>query len=159
MSERAPTRAARAWLVLLLAVLAVTACTTPPARMSGPEGFARSGTGEYIGAISPEGVLFRLRWEANDPPQDLEFWSVALERHLVDSGYLRLDSGAFAAPAGEGTWHEWLAPVADEDWVYLTAIVVTGPWILVAEAAGPWDLYDAHRDSVRSSLETIEARR
>jgi hypothetical protein len=148
----------RAWLpvltgaTLLLAVLG--ACATPPPVMP-PEGFAVYDDPEVVRAVSPEGVRFRVRYEAHEPEQTLEFWREALRRHLERSGYGLLEEESFSAAAGEGALFEWVAPVGTEDWVYLIAVVPAGDQLIVAEAAGPAELYRGRRRAIAESLESI----
>ena len=63
----------------------------------------------------------------------------------------------FSSPAGDGRSFEWIAPVGEDDWVYLTAIVVADDEILIAEAAGPVEIYEARRSAITAALETITA--
>lgn len=151
-------RSRSAGLVELAALLAVSAllagCVTAPT-VATPEGFASYPEADAPLAVSPEGVGFRVRTVANEPPQELAFWAEALSRHMVDSGYLPYARESFSSPAGTGVAFEWMAPVGADDWVYLTAIVVTDETILIAEAAGPASIYEQHREAVRAALETI----
>jgi hypothetical protein len=144
--------------VLTALVLMLAGCAATP-EADVPAGFAefpeRSGTL----AISPEGVGFEIRVTDNEPEQDLAFWAEALERHMIDSGYLLYEQRSFVALAGEGTAFEWLAPVGSDDWLYLTAIVVEGDAIVIAEAAGPYEFYQEHRDDMLAALETISVDR
>lgn len=141
-------------VVGLAAILAVSCTTTPT--VDTPAGFAGFESAELPTAISAEGVGFRLRSVENEPAQTLDFWAHALERHLTESGYLPRERTPFRAPAGDGIAFEWIAPVGADDWAYLVAIVVTGTEILIAEAAGPVELYDRHRAALGEALETID---
>ena len=148
-------RAAPRLVMLLLAiVLALASCVTAP-KVETPDGFAAYTDAEHPQALSPEGVAFSVRSVANEPEQDLGFWADAMERHMVESGYLQYHADSFTAPAGPGRSFEWIAPVNDEDWIYLTAIVVSGEQILIAEAAGPFELYEHHRAALQRALETM----
>ena len=142
-------------LIVLLAASSLLAGCVTGATVATPQGFASFTDAELSAAMSPEGVGFRLRTVTNDPPQDLAFWSEAISRHMVDSGYLPYAQGSFSSPAGDGEALEWMAPVGEDDWVYLTAIVVSGEEIYVAEAAGPTSIYSHHREAVLAALETI----
>ena len=147
------SRSAR--IVLAIGSLVVLAgCVTAPS-VETPRGFASYEPTEVIAAVSPEGVGFRLRAVDNDPIQSLGFWSEALSRHMTDSGYLLYAHGDFTCPAGPGEAFEWVAPVGEVDWIYLTAIVVAGERILIAESAGPVDVYRERRAAVVAALGTI----
>jgi hypothetical protein len=153
-------RPVRAWLptvagaTLLLAIL--SACETPPP-VTPPTGFAVYDETEVVRAVSPEGVRFRVHYEDHEPEQSLEFWQEALRRHLDRSGYGLLSEAKFSAVAGDGVLFEWVAPVGAEDWVYLTAVVPAGDRLIVAEAAGPAELYSERREAIREGLESIGA--
>lgn len=151
-------RPVRAWLqpvagaTLLLAIL--SACATSPP-VTPPTGFAVYDEAEIVRAVSPEGVRFRVHYEPHEPEQSLEFWQEALRRHLDRSGYGLLFEATFSAVSGDGVLFEWVAPVGAEDWVYLTAVVPAGDRLIVAEAAGPSELYSERREAIRGSLESI----
>lgn len=149
---------ALAYAALAAVALAVAGCAAVPVA-DAPAGFAEFSDTEEPTALSPEGVGFRVRAVENEPEQTLEFWSEALERHLVESGYVLRDRRGFSSPAGDGVAFEWIAPVGDADWTYLTAIVVADEAILLAEAAGPVELYETHRPALETALTTIDARR
>lgn len=158
---RAAARAAAATLCskgivfLPLIILFAVSCVTQRPVAEKPSGFAEfSATTDY-GAISPEGVALRIRSIENEPLQTLEFWSEALKVHLLKSGYALLSEDGFSAPVGEGTYFEWIAPVEGEDWVFLTALAVSDSDIILAEAAGEYQLYQEYRDALMESISTI----
>lgn len=136
-------------------VLVMIGCVTPPIAMDTPEGFATFSDTDVVRAISPEGVLVRARTVPNDPAQSLEFWAEALERQLTESGYLLVERSDFTIDATDGVLMEWLAPVSEDDWIYLTAISVMDSQITIVEAAGPTDHYDTYSAAIRRSLESL----
>ena len=144
-------------ILTLCALLLLGACSR--VKVEGPEGFAKQRTrGEYR-ALSPEGMLFRVRTVKNYPRKDLIFWKQALRRHLTDEGYHLLDEGeAFSTDRHEGIMYEWAVPYAENDYIFLTALVPMGGRIIIVEAAGEHSLYALHRRSMRKSLETISRR-
>ena len=144
----------RTALGILLCVAAITGCATT-ASMNTPDGFARFEDPEEYRVVTPEGIFLRVRVEQNRPEQSLEFWAEALAHHLSNSGYTLVEQSRFQAAAGSGTWFEWLAPVGQDDWIFLTAIVVAGEQIVVVESAGPYDHYQAYREAVRAELSSI----
>jgi hypothetical protein len=147
---------AKKTVVPLIVLVLAGSCITPPEPvLERPGGFALFTGTESYQAISPEGVVLELRVLENEPPQDLAFWTEALETHLTRAGYRQRRKESFSSPAGEGISFEWIAPVAGEDWVYLTAFVVEGERIALVEAAGPYAQYTLHRDSLMASLATL----
>ena len=126
-----------------------------------PAGYAEAGAardGSYR-ALSPEGLPFRVRSFRNEPAKDLGFWGEALKSHLVKEGYRPNGEGrSFQAGNLPGSAQEWVVPYGQESYVYLTALVVAGDRILLAEAGGPYKLYAEYRPSLQESLESIRPR-
>ena len=145
----------RAAAVAVILTSMMIGCVTPPITMDTPDGFAAFSDTDVVRAISPEGVLIRARTVPNDPAQSLEFWAEALERQLTESGYLLVEKSDFTIDADDGVLMEWLAPVSEDDWIYLTAISIVESQIAVVEAAGPTDHYDTYRTAIRKSLESL----
>lgn len=139
-------------------LIVLGSCTTPAVVFEVPQGFARYQENGRQGAISPEGVLLSAYKTENEPEQSLEFWAEALELQLTEAGYLLLVDGEFSTPQVDGRYFEWMAPLGEEDWVYLTAFCVDGGSIGVIEAAGPYETYDRYRQRIRESLETVTIR-
>jgi len=142
-------------LVAVSLAIMMVGCVTPPIAMDTPDGFAAFSDTDVVRAISPEGVLVRARTVPNDPAQSLEFWAEVLERQLTESGYLLVGKSDFSMEAGDGVLMEWLAPVSQDDWIYLTAISVVDSQIVIVEAAGPTELYEIYSTAIRESLESL----
>jgi len=142
-------------LFLLLPALAFAA---PRLKVQPPEGFAEAEPGKDAAyrALSPEGMLYRVRLFRNEPEKPLGFWGEALKNHLVKEGY-RLNGEGRAFQAGEtaGTAFEWVVPFGTESYLYLTAVLVTSKRIIVAEAAGPYALFTRYRQGLDQSLQSI----
>jgi hypothetical protein len=141
-------------LLAVLVCVAIVGCTTT-ARMNTPEGFAHYEESEEFRLITAEGIVLRARVESNSPHQSLEFWAEALGSHLSSSGYVLLEQSGFDADSVDGVLFEWLAPVGEDDWIYMTAIVVVENEIVVVESAGPHDQYRAYREAIRASLSSV----
>jgi hypothetical protein len=135
-------------------MLALAGCVTAP-QVAPPGGFAVYDEQEVVRAVSPEGVRYLVRYADNDPQQNLAFWREALALHLERSGYVARAEEGFVSPAGEGVLFEWVAPVGAEDWIYLTAVVPAGDRLIVAEVAGPAEIYQCYHTGIRRSLESI----
>ncbi len=143
-----------ALISLLLAVSCSRLSVTPP------EGFAELKGRRIYQAISPEGMLYRIRSIKNDPRKNLEFWGEALENHLVKEGY-RLNGKARSFTSGdrEGLSCEWVLPYGNESYLYLTAVIVTDKTITLAEAAAPYPVFIQYRQALLDSLASIRPRR
>ncbi len=139
------------------AVLALASCAT---LVQKPEGFAevspRQIAATQYKAVSPEGMIYRVRTLRNYPVQTLEFWADALENHLEKEGYRSISEGrSFQAGESTGMIFEWAMPYGNQSYIYLTAIVVSEKKIAVAEAAAEHTIYYQHREALLESLATI----
>lgn len=137
------------------AVCLLPGCVTNSVTMDAPDGFASFGVDRDFRAMSPEGVVVRTRSVANEPAQTLSFWAELLERHLTDSGYLLIERSEFSTDDNTGVVLEWLAPVREDDWIFLTAIVVRDDTIAIVEAAGPTHLFEEYRNDIHQSLSSL----
>ena len=125
-----------------------------------PEGFAELKGGRSYRAISPEGMLYRVRSIKNEPQKDLSFWGDALENHLSKEGYRSsADAQSFESGDREGLYYEWILPAGNESYLYLTALIVTERTITLAEAAAPHPVFTRHRQALLDSLTGIRPRR
>ena len=139
------------------AVLALASCTS---LVQKPEGFAKVPLGQIVvtqyKAVSPEGMIYRVRKLKNYPVQTLEFWTNALRNHLEKEGYRIITEGqSFQTGDNSGMIFEWAMPYANQSFIYLTAIVVSHKRIAVAEAAAEHTIYYRYREALLDSLASI----
>jgi len=142
---------------IIAALLILSSCVTAPIveKPGGFAGLADGESGEYR-AVSPEGMLYRVRTVENYPVQGLEFWASALENHLKQEGYVGLSEGvAFHTLDVPGMFFEWALPYGNESYIYLTAIAVFDNTIVIAEAAAEHSIYFQYRDALHESLTGI----
>jgi hypothetical protein len=127
-------------------------------RVEIPKGLAEMDTGrDFFSAISPEGLILRIRTVVNYPEKDIDFWTAALGKHLTGVGYYPAgEKKTFDSPAGEGGYFEWGLPYIGEDYLYLTAACVKGKKILILEAAGEQSVYSQYREALIESLNSAE---
>jgi hypothetical protein len=156
MSDRGRRVLLGAALPAFLALL--SSCATSRPVLAAPRGFAEYRRESVSLAVSPEGVVLRVRLVDNEPAQTLEFWTEALRTQLEGSGYSRLAEETVETPVGKAMLLEWTAPVGQEDWIYLTGLALSGSRIAVVEAAGAFPLYRKHRAAILDSLRTLEVR-
>jgi hypothetical protein len=139
------------------AILVLASCAT---LVEQPEGFAKVPLGQIVAtrykAVSPEGMIYRVRKLKNYPVQTLEFWAKALQNHLEKEGYRIITEGqSFETGDNSGMLFEWAMPYGNQSYIYLTAIVVAKKRIAVAEAAAEHTIYYQYREALLDSLASI----
>ena len=150
----------RASVVATVAIVALVlaGCVTSQPVLDTPRGFAAYDTQSTWKAVSPEGVVVRVRLVENEPPQSLQFWAEALKVQLEKSGYTLTGEESLETKSGDAVLLEWAAPVGEDDWIYLTALTVVVEGIAICEAAGEFELYRSHRQAILDSLSTLVIR-
>ena len=118
-----------------LAAVAVSGCASFTA--TAPLGFAAVSGHDPFRAISPDGVVFRVRHEANQPKAELAFWKEALKNRLLAVGYTYVSEREVKASGRPGALLELAAPMGQVDFSYLVAIFVTAGDVVIVETAGP----------------------
>jgi hypothetical protein len=125
-----------------------------------PEGFGSYPRGSVfkspLRAVSPDGVLFTVRTEANKPKADLPFWREALKTRMIQAGYRVIADTTCSMRASTAALLKLAAPVGDQDYVYWIAFTLSGSGgdILVAEAAGESKRFLARKDPILKAIET-----
>lgn len=137
-------------------VLLAVACR--PYTAATPDGFAAfessAGRGEDFRAVSPDGVVFRVRSEPNKPEADLPFWKEALKKRMLEAGYTFFAERDIKAASGEpGYLLELSAPLGPRDYNYDVAIFHKGSKIVIAEAAGEVVRMKGRHDAIVAALE------
>jgi hypothetical protein len=135
----------------LVAALWLCACVTPPPAAL-PEGFAAYPPDGAFKAVSPDGVVYRVRREPNRPYADLAFWKEAMKKRMLDAGYRLGAEGPLAAGPREGCLLELAAPYGPRDYGYLIAIFVDKESIQIAEAAGEIPALAKHRPALLKAM-------
>lgn len=143
-------------LLIVLLVIFVSNCKTLQIKVQKPAGFADMPYSDQYKAISPEGMLFKVKIVDNYPKQSLAFWSIALQNHFLNLGYTSLGEGEkFSANNRQGVFYEWGIPFNNQNYIYLTAIIVINDKIIVAESTAPHQVYNTHRSAIIKSLGKI----
>jgi len=149
----------RLLLPVALAMLVLTISCSRPSAVP-PEGFAELKGGRSFRAVSPEGMLYRIRSIKNEPQKDLSFWGDALKNHLTKEGYRSSgEEQSFKSGDRDGLYYEWILPSGNESFLYLTALIVSDKTITLAEAAAPHPVFILYRQALLDSLSTIRPRR
>ena len=137
-------------LICIIAVVFVSGCkTTQPFAL---DGFAAYKSTEPYRAVSPEGVMFSIRTAKNEPSADIDFWKVALKKHMLGSGYIFLKESEVTAGSDKGYVLELSAPVGNQDFIYLIAIFVKDSQIKIVESAGEILNFEEKRPAIMAAI-------
>ncbi|MBI5508051.1 MAG: hypothetical protein HY903_04790 [Deltaproteobacteria bacterium] len=123
-------------VAVLAGVGAVLVWTWPTFAARAPAGFAAFDGWRALKAVSPEGVVYRVRQARNEPRADLPFWCEALKKRMQDAGYTFVAESQIKAGGAPGCLLDLAAPQGTFDYSYLTAVFVDGRHLVIAEAAG-----------------------
>jgi len=121
-----------------------------------PEGFSTYRGKKALRAVSPDNVVFRVRAEDHEPEAELDFWHEAMRQHLEVGGYRFLRESDIKAGEVTGILLEFTAPLGPVDYSYAVALFPTSRRLLIAEAAGPIEAYEARRAAVVEALGSLE---
>lgn len=141
---------------LVLLALVLSACGSFDA--AAPKGFAVYHDGADYRAVSPEGVVYRVRSEANDPEADLAFWREALTKRMSDAGYIVVGEEPVKSRNGEGHLLELAAPLGARDYAYAVAVFVADDDIVIVEAAGEVTTFKEKRGDIVAAIGELSLR-
>jgi hypothetical protein len=141
--------------VVLGAGAIITVWLWPDFRATAPQGFADYDDWFGFRAVSPEGVVYRVRAEDNDPKAELSFWREALKKRMLDAGYTFISDGDIKANGRAGYLLELAAPQGPMDYSYLVALFVDGDKLVVAEVAGEVTKVRGRRQELVSAISAI----
>lgn len=122
--------------VLVISILFAAGCKTVSGKYTAPNGFAAYKGTDGFRAVSPEGVVFKIRTEKNDPFAELDFWREALKKRMVDAGYRFIAESEITAGKDRGYMIELAAPLGSKDYSYMIAIFQKKKNIVIIESAG-----------------------
>lgn len=138
-------------LVGLLALL--TACRSFQAEA--PAGFAPYDQKKSFRAVSPDGVLYRVRQQENKPKATLAFWKEALKKRMLDAGYHFVSEGDIKADNEPGYLLELNAPLGSQDYTYFIAVFARDNTLVIVESAGEVTRFKARREGVLAAIQKL----
>lgn len=151
-----PVKILFAALLLILCLVMGCVHTTAGNGKRIPAGFAPYTQAGKIKAVSPEGIIYRVRSVDNKPFAELTFWKEALKKRMLDAGYIFLNEAPIEADAQEGYLLELTAPYGQQDYTYLMAVFVRGKKIIIAEAAGEVSDLAARRAAILEAIQNLK---
>ena len=118
-----------------------------------PQGFASYANTDDFQAVSPEGVLFRVKSVPHKPHADLAFWKEALTMRMQAAGYVTLDTLTFPIDGVPAMGLLMEAPQGSQDQRYLVVAVPTPKQMVVIEAAGEVSQFQKHHASILQAIQ------
>jgi len=120
-----------------------------------PIGFAPYEGHSSFRAVSPDGVMYRVRSEKNEPKADLPFWKEALKKRMLEAGYRFVSEAEVKAGADPGYLLELNAPYGTQDYSYLIALFERNDRLVIVESAGEVVRFKARREAVLAAIQGI----
>ncbi len=143
-------------LTLSIIVLSVVSCK-PPYTMETPQSFKKYEKSRDFKMITADGVMLKARQTDNYPKGSLQFWTDAMEKHLIERGYLKKTKECFKTKnRQDGCTVTFVLPYGTEDWTFSQTIFVVNDVIVIVEAAGPFDRYQKVEAEISAALRTFE---
>ena len=142
-------------LPLLLGCALLVAACSAPFRATAPKGFAALDSDDPFQAVTPEGVMYRVRQQDNRPRADLSFWRKALKQRMVEAGYVFIADKDIKAGAVPGYLLELAAPFGQRDYGYLIAVFVRGDDLTLVESAGEISQMRKRREALLAAIQRI----
>ncbi|MFH1463714.1 MAG: DUF4349 domain-containing protein [Pseudomonadota bacterium] len=121
-----------------------------------PAGFAPYRGRKVFRAVSPDGVVFRVRTAEHEPEADLAFWQEAMQKRQEEAGYRELSAAGVSAGSLTGTLLELTAPMGTDDYTYLVALFLAGKRLVIVEAAGEVSRFAARREAVIEAIGRVK---
>jgi hypothetical protein len=117
-----------------------------------PAGFASYSDWSHFRSVSPEGIVYRVRSEKNEPEAGLAFWREALKKRMLDAGYVFVSEGDVKAANEPGYLLELAAPLGEQDYTYLVALFARGSRLVIVEASGEVTRFAPHRPAIVEAI-------
>lgn len=140
------------WVAAMTMGIAACMHMTPA---SLPEGFAAYPPVEAFKAVSPDGVVYRVRSVPNKPYAEIDFWKEAMKRRMLEAGYRMTAEAPIQAGTQKGYLLELAAPLGPQDFSYMIAIFVKKESIRIAEAAGEVMTLAKHRPALIKAMSQL----
>ena len=126
------------------------------ARAVAPEGFAPYRKPGRFQALSPDGVVYRVRSVRHKPKASLDFWREALRERMVGAGYTLVREQELEGSGGQaGVLLELGAANGERDLSYWVAVYAGGSRLVVVEAAGDAEALAPRRDALLKALSQV----
>jgi hypothetical protein len=125
---------------------------TGPADPATPAGFSAWKKASRFRAVSPDGVMYRVRSEKHEPKGELAFWKEALKERMVAAGYQVASEADVTSNGVPGALLELRAPLGEQDWTYLVAVFPVGGKLVLAEAAAEITQFEPRKQAILAAV-------
>lgn len=144
-------------LICLLLLISGTGCLTRQ-EWAAPAEFAVYPEEKPLKAVSPDGVVFRIKTEPNEPRAELSFWKEALKKRMLDVGYVFVREDDIAAGPNNGYLLELAAPMGVKDYAYLIAVFIDTQEdkLVVIESAGEIIRFNSRREDIVAAIQRVK---
>ncbi len=142
---------------MLILILCMAGCTHINPSHNIPNGFAAYNNLENIRAVSPDGILYRIRTEKNEPYAELPFWKKALKKRMIDSGYIFIGEEDISASDQKGYLLELATPVGAADHAYIIAVFTNNKkQLIIVESSGEIAVFKQRKEDVINAIKQIK---
>lgn len=117
-----------------------------------PEGFAVYRYKQELRAVSPDGVVFRMRSVKHEPKAELGFWQEAMRRRMEAAGYHVVSDEQVSVGPHSGVQLFLAAPMGTLDYGFLVTVVPLGSKLVVIEVAGEISVLETRRDAIDAAI-------
>jgi hypothetical protein len=125
---------------------------TAPASPVTPDGFYPWKKTSHYRAVTPDGVMYRVRSTKHKPAAELEFWKEALKERMVAAGYTVAGEQDVSASGVKGALLELRAPLGQQDWTYLVGVFPDGKKLVIVESAAEITLFEKRKAAVIAAI-------
>jgi hypothetical protein len=145
----------RTGLTALPAALAFILLSCAHFKAQSPSGFAAYESRCTFKAVSPDGVIFRVRSVKNKPKAQLPFWNEAVITRMKNAGYTLVDTSSISVQGHQTSITELAAPLGTEDHSYLIAVIYGPKRLTIVEAACEVSKFQKRKPDIIEAIKKI----
>lgn len=123
-----------------------------------PSGFAAYKKRCTFEAVSPDGVVYRIKTVKNKPAAQLPFWSEAVLTRMRNAGYSIVDTSSISIQGNDAFIMEFAAPLGNEDQSYLVVVIYSSARLTIVEAACEVSKFQMRKPDIIKAIKEIELR-
>jgi hypothetical protein len=140
---------------ILLAALVIMLFSCAHFKAQSPSGFAAYKSRCTFKAVSPDGVIYRVRSVKNKPKAELPFWNEAVITRMKNAGYTLVDTSSITVQGRQTFVTELAAPLGSEDQSYLIAVIYGPKRLTVVEAACEVSKFQKRKADIVEAIKKI----